>query len=620
MECLGLYFALLSFHEYIHLRKVKIRSDHSALQYLMSKRVSDSPRLRAWTHLISVYNPEITYLKGAANTVADALSRRNELAEGEPAEILADQLVFAISTWNDLLSTHQATDPECLATRKLLMEKMYQGHRQYVEQDGILMRFDAGYKPLVPLTLRKRVMEAAHTDFLSGHRGALETKNRVRQEYYWPGLSRDIEDFVSKCDPCGRIKSQPALLVRTKPASITMASSPAFERIQIDVKGPLAPTTRGNVYIISFIDLATRYLEAFASPSQSTAAVATLLSEGVIARHGVPKQVFSDRGTCFTSTEFAQLVSGSLGAHHTLATAYAHWSSGAIERIHRNLSEFLRIYELSHPESEWDRLLPYAVAAYNTATHSIIGTSPFAAVFGRKFRSPLAPSKELFKEGEAQVNPLSWITQTATRIKQIHEFAARSEATHRAPSDPNETPPITPGTVIRPKAQGLHTKHAVYLAPKTVLSSTPHRVTVAAPSIKNPARTVEVHVHNLKKSAPFHSSTDQEPVAVQSAKSEHTKVRIRSQLLAQGLQDNPKATSQYSKYNSIMELIDERLDPKTQSRSYLSRVSNELAQEWFTWLPLSALQSPDGSNHPALRAWSNRSRDMRHGSNTSRSL
>lgn len=44
------------------------------------------------------------------------------------------------------------------------------------------MCFASGYKPLVPLTLRKRIMEAAHTDFLSGHHSALETKNRVRQE------------------------------------------------------------------------------------------------------------------------------------------------------------------------------------------------------------------------------------------------------------------------------------------------------------------------------------------------------------------------------------------------------------------------------------------------------
>ena len=98
IECLGLYFALLSFHEYIHLRKVHIRTDHRALQFLMSKRVSDNPRLRAWTHLISVYSPEITYVKCTNNTVADALSRQSELADREPADILADELVFSVST------------------------------------------------------------------------------------------------------------------------------------------------------------------------------------------------------------------------------------------------------------------------------------------------------------------------------------------------------------------------------------------------------------------------------------------------------------------------------------------------------------------------------------------
>jgi hypothetical protein len=498
------------------------------------------------------------------------------------------------------------------------MKKMFHGHFQYTEQDGILMRFDSGYKPLVPLTLRKRIIEAAHCDFLAGHRGSSDTKNRIRQEYFWPGLSRDVEEFVSNCDPCGRIKSQPALLVRTKPAAIALASSPAFERIQIDVKGPLPTTSRGNVYIISFIDLSSRYLEAFPSPSQSTAVVASLLAEGVIARHGVPKEVFSDRGTCFTSSEFAELVSSSLGIKHVLATSYAHWSSGAVERIHRNLSEFLRIYEISHPESEWDRLLPFAVAAYNTATHSVIGTSPFTAVFGRKFRSPLAPGNELHVPGGKQANPLSWITQTAARIKLIHEAAATSEAQHRSTSE-SAQPLIPPGTMVRPKAQGPQAKQAVYLAPKAVLSSTPHRVTVSAPTLKDPSRTISIHAHNLKKSpgSPLLSTTI-EPAAVNDAKSDTTKSRIRSQILLSETPSGTKSKSLYTKITTFLEIIDERLDPKSQTRSFLTRVSNNEAHEWFTWLPASSFQLPDGTSHPILRAWSKHSRDVRQSANNPR--
>ena len=64
MECLGLYYALKNFHVYIYMRPVLVRTDHKALQYLLSKRESPNHRLQAWSMLISVYCPEIIHVPG----------------------------------------------------------------------------------------------------------------------------------------------------------------------------------------------------------------------------------------------------------------------------------------------------------------------------------------------------------------------------------------------------------------------------------------------------------------------------------------------------------------------------------------------------------------------------
>ena len=41
-----------------------------------------------------------------------------------------------------------------------------------------------------------------------------------------------------------------------------------FERIAMDLAGPLPQTDRGNVYILVIFDYFTKYVEAFALPDQ----------------------------------------------------------------------------------------------------------------------------------------------------------------------------------------------------------------------------------------------------------------------------------------------------------------------------------------------------------------
>ncbi|XP_057671176.1 uncharacterized protein K02A2.6-like [Diorhabda carinulata] len=51
---------------------------------------------------------------------------------------------------------------------------------------------------LVPQTLRHKMLSKLHV----GHFGIEKSKARARKLFYWPGLSRDVQDFVSKCKTC----------------------------------------------------------------------------------------------------------------------------------------------------------------------------------------------------------------------------------------------------------------------------------------------------------------------------------------------------------------------------------------------------------------------------------
>ena len=75
----------------------------------------------------------------------------------------------------------------------------------------------------------------------------------------------------------------------------------AFDRIGVDVI-QFVPSKPGNKYAVVFIDYLTKWVEAFVVPDQTALTIAKLLVEQVISRHGVTRELLSDRGANFLST------------------------------------------------------------------------------------------------------------------------------------------------------------------------------------------------------------------------------------------------------------------------------------------------------------------------------
>ena len=54
--------------------------------------------------------------------------------------------------------------------------------------------------------LRHHILADAHNSRYSIHQGATKMYRNLREVYKWNGMKRDIEDFVSKCPNCQRVK------------------------------------------------------------------------------------------------------------------------------------------------------------------------------------------------------------------------------------------------------------------------------------------------------------------------------------------------------------------------------------------------------------------------------
>ena len=77
-----------------------------------------------------------------------------------------------------------------------------------------------------------------------------------------------------------------------------------FEMIGVDVL--LLPLSHcGNQYAVVFQDYLTKWPEAFAVEDQKADTIARLLVEHVVARHGLPQRLLSDRGSTFLSKKCA---------------------------------------------------------------------------------------------------------------------------------------------------------------------------------------------------------------------------------------------------------------------------------------------------------------------------
>ena len=55
--------------------------------------------------------------------------------------------------------------------------------------------------------LRKLIMEEAHCSAYAMHLGSTKMYHVIRENYWWSGMKRDIEDFVARCLVCQQVKA-----------------------------------------------------------------------------------------------------------------------------------------------------------------------------------------------------------------------------------------------------------------------------------------------------------------------------------------------------------------------------------------------------------------------------
>ncbi|KAI8510586.1 hypothetical protein Bbelb_115020 [Branchiostoma belcheri] len=266
---------------------------------------------------------------------------------------------------------------------------------RYVEQDGVLYRMwkprsgvDEERKQLVlPQQCRELVLQLAHDAPLAGHLGKKKTAERILANFFWPGIHADVKAHCQACEACQKTArgSYRAPLVPLPVIEVP------FQRIAMDIVGPLERSKTGNKYILVICDYATRYPEAVPMRSVDARRVSEELVK-LFARVGIPDEILTDQGTNFMSQLLKELYS-SLKIKGIRTSPYHPQTDGLVERFNGTLKSMLKKFVREDPK-EWDKLLPYLLFAYREVPQESTGFSPFELLYGRHVRGPLQVIRE----------------------------------------------------------------------------------------------------------------------------------------------------------------------------------------------------------------------------------
>lgn len=244
----------------------------------------------------------------------------------------------------------------------------------------------------------------------TGHMDATKTRDQIQRKFWWPSMSSEISDYVRSCDTCKRLNqrttvNEGVLLPRDVPETPNSV-------ISLDHFGPLHESN-GNWHVLICIDHATRYVDAVAVPSTSSAFYLDFLTNRWVPRFGVPHTVITDQARGFLNKRTAT-VHRRLGVTHLTSPPYWPQANGLIERSVKTMKTVVR--KLIDTHKNWDEVLQEAVFAINASKHKSTGMSPFYLMHGYE---PTVPG---------QLN-VGTVTDELEESHRLHQLAkSRQEA------------------------------------------------------------------------------------------------------------------------------------------------------------------------------------------------
>lgn len=381
-ECLGVIFAIEKMRPYVQGYHFTIVTDHASLKWLHNLK-DPCGRLARWATKLQAYDYDIVHRRGADHKVPDALSRAFEEQVQQIIEdhvSAAEELKEDITDWYELRKRLIKANPRKFPDWHLEGDLLYV-HRPNSWVDPIIEDLES-WKIVLPKKLRERAMHDAHDVHRAGHMGIDKTYHRLQQYYYWPGMYKDVAEYVNTCLDCQLVK-----IPRTSPPGemgYRCVEGP-WTNVTTDVMGPFPASYNQKKYIVMFVDNFTKYVELKAITEANSTEILKAFEELVVSKWGCPLILTYDNGSEYVNKPVTDRLE-TYGIRPNRTPIY-HPQANPTERSNQTIKTMIRTF-ISGDQRNWDLHLHEFAFAVNTAVHSSTKYSPAFLNFGR---NPLPP-------------------------------------------------------------------------------------------------------------------------------------------------------------------------------------------------------------------------------------
>ena len=314
-------------------------------------------RQARWSLYLSRFDFALKHVAGKSMGRADSLSRRVDWAE--EVEKDNENQVMVKEEWLEVRAMEQLIegldegiikkikeardkDEEVIKVVEEMKKAEVKTLRdeEWQIEEGLVLKEGRVYVPKEE-KLRTEIIQLHHDILIAGHGRQWKTVELVTRNYWWPGVTKEVKQYVEGCDQCQRMKNRTEMLAgKLRPNQVP---EKPWQHISVDFIMKL-PVSKGHDSILVVCDRFSKMSHFVAMTEKMTAeGLARLFRDNVWKLHRLPESVILDRGPQF-AVGLTRELNKMLGIETKLSTAYHPETDGQTERTNQELEQYLRMY------------------------------------------------------------------------------------------------------------------------------------------------------------------------------------------------------------------------------------------------------------------------------------
>lgn len=456
-ELLAIVFALRRFRMWLYGAHFTLFTDHRALTFLFTQR-HEGAMLNYWAHVLLEFDFDCVHRPGIQMILEDALSRLYPPSfweeEGLVPPVIDDSLKRVQRRKKKQAAPKQAVPQVMHAARRdepspssppIKMSLFFRDDLPSsadMEADSLppipdycptvadslvapiavlddspddsaallkeFIRHRINKKEPADAAERKAILQRYHR---ISHVGAEGLFRQVwTAGFFWQDCRKECAALVAECVECLRHN---VARVGFHPLATILASYPG-DHVGIDLAGPFPPSLDGHVYLLLYVDVATRFvlLRALTDKRMETVAYSIF---AIFCDFGVPKIIQSDNGKEFVNQVLAAMIN-ICGIDHRTISSYNPRANGVSER-YVGLAKVDLAKEIDGNYDHWNFVLPRVQLGLNRRLSRRHRSTPFALMFGR-------PANELADyrtTDAADFDETRWLQRFETMRNVVHD-------------------------------------------------------------------------------------------------------------------------------------------------------------------------------------------------------